>query len=69
MQNRLQSVINNIMVTKENLSAANSRIRDADLAAETTELTKNNILNQSGIAVLTQANNSIKSALQLLSQG
>lgn len=69
MQNRLQSVINNIMVTKENLSAANSRIRDADLAAETTELTKNNILNQSGIAVLSQANNSIKSALQLLSQG
>jgi flagellin len=69
MQNRLQSVINNIMVTRENLSAANSRIRDADLATETTELTKNNILNQSGIAVLSQANNSIKNALQLLSQG
>ncbi len=69
MQNRLQSVITNIQTTRENLSAANSRIRDADLATETTELTKNQILTQSGIAVLSQANSSIKSALQLLTQG
>ncbi len=69
LQNRLQSVINNIMVNKENLSAANSRIRDADLAEETTELTKNQILMQSGIAVLGQANSTIKTALGLLGQG
>jgi len=69
MQNRLQSVINNIMITKENLSAANSRIRDTDIAEETTELTKNQILNQAGTAVLGQANSTMKSALQLLGQG
>ncbi len=69
MQNRLQSIINNIMISRENLSAANSRIRDADLAEEATELTKNNILMQSGVAVLGQANSSIKSALGLLGQG
>lgn len=69
LQNRLQSVINNILVSKENLSAANSRIRDADLAEETTELTKNQILMQSGIAVLGQANSTIKTALGLLGGG
>jgi flagellin len=67
MQNRLQSIINSIQVSKENLSAANSRIRDADLAEETTELTKNQILQQSGISVLGQANSSMKAALSLLS--
>ena len=66
MQNRLQSIITNLQVSKENLSAANSRIRDADLAEETTELTKNQILQQSGISVLTQANSSTKAALNLL---
>jgi flagellin len=69
IQNRLQSVINNIMVSKENLSAANSRIRDADLAEETSELTKNQILMQSGTAVLGQANSTIKSVLSLLGGG
>ncbi len=69
MQNRLQSVINNIMVSRENLSAANSRIRDADVAEESTELTKNQILMQSGVAVLGQANTTIKSALNLLGGG
>ncbi len=69
MQNRLQSVINNIMVSRENLSAANSRIRDADVAEESTELTKNQILMQSGVAVLGQANSTIKSALNLLGGG
>jgi len=69
MQNRLQSVINNIMISRENLSAANSRVRDTDLAEESTELTKNQILTQSGIAVLGQANSTIKSALNLLGAG
>ena len=66
LQNRLQSVVNNLMVGKENLSAANSRIRDADFAEETSSLTKNQILMQSGVAVLGQANTTIKSALNLL---
>lgn len=69
VQNRLQSIINNILVSKENLSAANSRIRDADIAEETAELAKNQILIQSGISVLGQANSTIKSALNLLGQG
>lgn len=69
MQNRLQSVINNIMVTRENLTAATSRIRDMDMAEETTELTKNQILMQAGVSVLGQANSSIKSALNLLGSG
>lgn len=66
LQNRLQSVINNIQVSKENLSAANSRIRDADVAEESTNLTRNQILMQAGVSVLTQANTTIKSALNLL---
>jgi flagellin len=69
IQNRLQSVISNIQVSKENLSAANSRIRDADMAEETSELAKNQILMQSGTAVLGQANSTIKSVLSLLGQG
>jgi flagellin len=69
MQNRLQSVINNIMISKENLATANSRIRDTDMAEEMTELTKNQILMQSGISVLGQANSTIKNALNLLGQG
>jgi flagellin len=66
MQNRLQSVINNLTVNKENMTAANSRIRDADLAEETSEMTKAQILNQAGVSVLSQANSSIKSVLGLL---
>jgi len=66
MQNRLQSIINNIMTSRENLSAANSRIRDADLAEETSEMTKNQILMQAGISVLSQANSNVKTALNLL---
>jgi flagellin len=67
MQNRLQSTINSISVQDENLSAANSRIRDADLAVEVSDLTKNNILMQAGISVLSQANQSAQSSLKLLS--
>jgi flagellin len=66
MQNRLQSVINNLSVNKENMTAANSRIRDADLAEETSEMTKAQILNQAGVSVLSQANSSMKSVLGLL---
>jgi flagellin len=67
VQNRLQSSINSISVSDENLSAANSRIRDADLAQEVSDMTKNNILMQSGISVLGQANQSVQAALKLLS--
>ena len=66
MQNRLQSTINNLSITDENLSSANSRIRDTDFAEEVSEMTKNNILMQSGIAVLGQANNTNQTALKLL---
>ncbi len=66
MQNRLQSVISSIAINEENMSAANSRIRDADLAEEVSEMTKNNILMQAGIAVLGQANNTAQAAIKLL---
>ena len=67
MQNRLQSTINNLSIYDENLSAANSRIRDTDLAEESSELTKNNLLMQAGLSVLSQANNTAASAIKLLS--
>jgi flagellin len=66
LQNRLQSTINNIQVSVENLSAANSRVRDTDVAAETAELTKQSILMQAGTSVLSQANASTKTALNLI---
>ena len=66
MQNRLTSTSANLMVADENFSAANSRIRDADIAAESAELTRNNILMQAGISVLGQANNVQQMALKLL---
>ena len=65
-QNRLQSVINNLSITDENMSEANSRVRDIDVASETAELAKNNILVQSGVSVLSQTNNSPSVALKLL---
>ena len=67
LQNRLNSTINNLMIYTENLSAAKSRIRDTDMAAETSELVKSNILTQANIAVLGQANSNSQAALQLLS--
>lgn len=66
IQNRLQSTVNNAAISIENISAANSRIRDTDMAEETAELTKQNILSQAGTSVLAQANNSSSGALQLL---
>lgn len=67
LQNRLQSTINNLAIADENLSAANSRIRDTDFAEEVSEMTRNNILMQAGISVLGQANNTNAAASQLLS--
>lgn len=66
LQNRLQSTVNNIQTSIENLSSANSRVRDTDVAAETAELTKQNILMQAGTSVLSQANSSTNSALSLI---
>jgi flagellin len=68
LQNRLQATVNNLAVSNENMSAANSRIRDTDVAEETSELTRNNILMQAGTSVLAQANQSSGVALQLLKQ-
>jgi len=65
-QNRLQSAINNLQVSDENLSSAKSRIRDVDVAAETADLTKNNILVQAGTSVLAQANQQPSIAMKLL---
>lgn len=67
LQNRLQSTVNNLLVTDENYSAANSRIRDVDVAAETADLARNNILNQASVSVLAQANQAPQFALKLLS--
>ncbi|MFT4513382.1 MAG: flagellin [Planctomycetota bacterium] len=66
VQNRLGSTINNLAIQTENLSAAESRIRDVDVAYETAQLTRNNILQQAAISVLSQANQQPQSALQLL---
>ena len=65
-ENRLQHKISNLQTTSENLQAAESRIRDVDMAEEISEYTKNNILLQVSTAMLTQANSSAKSVLELL---
>jgi flagellin len=68
IQNRLQSTISNVAVSMENMSAANSRIRDVDVAEETAELTRNNILLNAGSSVLAQANQTSNVALGLLNK-
>jgi flagellin len=65
-QNRLEATINNISTQFNNLSAANSRIRDVDVAEETAALARHRILMQSGVSVLAQANQIPQLALQLL---
>ncbi|MCB1859776.1 MAG: flagellin [Gammaproteobacteria bacterium] len=65
-QNRFESTIANLSVSAENLSAARSRIRDADFAAETAELTRSQILQQAGVAMVSQANSLPQSVLSLL---
>jgi flagellin len=66
IQNRLEQTINRLGVTSENLQAAESRIRDADMASEMISFTKNQILQQSGMAMLSQANSAPQSVLSLL---
>ena len=65
-QNRLDHTINNLTTTSENLSAAESRIRDVDMAQEMMDFTKNNILSQAATSMLAQANQMPQSVLQLL---
>ncbi|MFW5442764.1 MAG: flagellin [Methylococcaceae bacterium] len=66
IQNRMESTISNLSVQTENLSAARSRIQDTDFAAETAELTRNQILQQAGTAMLAQANQLSQGVLSLL---
>lgn len=66
LQNRLTSTVDNLSVQEENMSAANSRIRDTDVAMASSEMTRNNILLQAGTATLSQANMSNQMALKLI---
>jgi flagellin len=66
LQNRLQSTISNLESRNENLAAANSRIRDTDVASESAELAKSNILSMASTSVLAQANQSGSAALKLI---
>lgn len=66
LQNRFSATVSNLQIYDENLSAARSRIYDVDVASESAELTKSNILTQSGVAVLSQANNNSMAALKLI---
>jgi flagellin len=66
LQNRLQATSTNLETSVENMSAANSRIRDVDFASATAENAKNNILKQAGTSVLAQANSQGQSALRLI---
>lgn len=65
-QNRLLSTINNLSTTHENLSAANSRIRDADIAQESASFARSQILMQAGVSILAQANQMPGMALNLI---
>ena len=65
-QNRFESVVASVQTTSENLSASRSRVVDADFAQETANLTKAQILQQSGIAMLSQANSVPQNVLALL---
>lgn len=65
-QNRLSTTVKNLATQRENLSAANSRIRDVDVAAETVEMTRSQILMQAGVSVLAQANQLPAMALSLI---
>ncbi|MBO0994660.1 flagellin N-terminal helical domain-containing protein [Bacillus sp. SD088] len=65
-QNRLEHTVTNLQTANENLTAAESRIRDLDMALEMTNFTRNNILNQAGQAMLAQANQLPQGILQLL---
>ncbi len=66
VQNRFESAINSLNVSRENISAAESRIRDTDMASEMVNFTRANLLSQAGTAMLAQANQSNSGVLQLL---
>jgi len=66
IQNRMESTVSNLAITSENLAAANSRIQDADFAAETAELSRTQVLQQAGISILAQANQGPQQVLSLL---
>lgn len=66
LQNRLEHTVNNLGVTSENLTSAESRIRDVDMAKEMMEMTKNNVLTQAAQSMLAQANQQPQSVLKLL---
>ena len=66
MQNRFTQTINSLQTASENLSAARSRILDADFASETAALTRAQILQQAGVAILSQANAVPQNVLSLL---
>ncbi|MGU5163533.1 flagellin, partial [Pseudomonas aeruginosa] len=66
VQNRFDNTINNLKNIGENVSAARGRIEDTDFAAETANLTKNQVLQQAGTAILAQANQLPQSVLSLL---
>ena len=66
LQNRLQNTITNLQIQAENLQAAESRISDADVAQEMTAFVRNQILTQSAVAMLSQANQLPQMAMQLI---
>jgi flagellin len=66
VQNRLEHTINNLNTTSENTQAAESRIRDTDMASEMVEFSKNNILSQAGLSMLSQANQANQGVLSIL---
>jgi flagellin len=66
LQNRFEHTVNNLNVTVENLSASESRIRDADMAQEMMQFTRNQILSQAGTSMLAQANQGSQGVLSLL---
>ncbi len=66
LQNRLVATVDTLAVTEENLAAANSRIRDTDVAESSSELARNSVLQQAGVASLAQANQSTQLALKLI---
>ncbi|WP_409477934.1 flagellin [Pseudobdellovibrio sp. HCB154] len=66
LQNRMTSTVDTLAITEENLAAANSRIRDTDVASSTSDMARNNVLLQAGTATLAQANQSTQLALKLI---
>ena len=66
LQNRLENTISNLNIQAENLQAAESRISDVDVATEMTEFVRNQILTQSAVAMLSQANSLPQMAMQLI---